>query len=105
MKGQLPDFYETLTDAQLKRKHPLPSLPEVYWVNGSGVAHTKATDDDDARHARHSIRSRHYLPWQIIQAWKDLARLGYIPTSRENYVATIERLHSPSYRTRKGLED
>lgn len=90
---KLPAIYESLDEGQQKGIGAIPDLPEVHWVADFGVAHTPPTGavyiPADAR-ARCAVRD-HPAP-RILRTWRDLAKAGYIPTTKRNYQATLKRL-------------
>jgi hypothetical protein len=106
---KLPTVYESLDDDQRKGRGAVPALPEVWWVNDSGVAHTVATDAVliplEAKHKGEGVFSFRPVGAQgsrpatirsnapaILRVWRDLAKAGYQPTTKRNYQATLRRI-------------
>lgn len=109
MKGEpkLPQVYASLTEVQRKGRGAIPPLPEVWWVNGHGVAHTLPTEavlipenakaKGEGRFSFRPVDRRKPLTISsnapaVLRAWRDLSKAGYIPTTKHNYEATLSRI-------------
>ncbi len=85
--ARMPQAYHDLTDDQREGRDYLPDLPEVLWVAANGSARTVSAPADKPNGVTRSTRAR-----QMLATWKRLAQLGYQPTTRENYRATLTRI-------------
>lgn len=94
--ARMPQAYHELTEEQREGRDYLPELPEVLWVDGNGTARTVAAPADKPDGVTgwryFPPNSRNSRARQMLATWKRLAQIGYQPTSRENYRATLARI-------------
>lgn len=115
---KLPKVYASFTDVQRKGRGAIPDLPEVWWVNGHGVAHTvrsaavfipeNATAKGAGKFTFRPVDSRATVSISsnapaLMRTWRDLSKAGYIPTTKANYQATLSRLRDGEQPLRERL--